>query len=178
MNNNITHFNNWFEQDYHNLQRKLKRKNCYNEDVFNETYLRMYEAINRNATVSNYQSYFIRSYYCNNIQHRIEGNKYCSLSIDPEIHKKTNKETNLKDLETQNQALENEVMSFVYDNFELQEFELFKMYFNLKPAINYKTLSEITHIEEYKIGMIISKIKKRVRRNKKLADKYQQIEVV
>ncbi|MFV0468490.1 MAG: hypothetical protein ACK5MK_06140, partial [Dysgonomonas sp.] len=63
----------------------------------------------------------------------------------------------------------------VYANYDLREFELFKMYVSLKPAVNYDSLSEITQVKAYSIQRIVSKIKKDIQENQDFFRRWKEV---
>ncbi len=62
--------------------------------------------------------------------------------------------------------LENDIFDFVYSKYPIHEFELFKMYVRLKPAITYADLSDITSLSTSRISEIISKIRRDICKQK------------
>lgn len=166
-------FNKWFEKNHQQEANFLISKCNYDEDVFNTTYLRISEKIlYTGANIQDYKSYFHRSYYTNYIQDKVKENRYGPLPTYDcyEAHHSNPYET-----ERNQMKLENDVFDYVYFNYTLREFELFKMYISLKPAINYHTLSDITHVPAHQIQRIVSKILVDIRGNKKLVDQYREV---
>lgn len=151
--------NRWFEENYESIKCELIQKNIYNCDAVNETYLRMCENLMySNLEILDYRSYFMRSFYTNYMQATIHDRRYCTIvsGYDPAD------EDGVYDagLERRQQQLEEDIFDYVYSKYSVREFELFKMYICLKPAVNYGTLSEITSLKPHQIQFIISKIKK------------------
>ncbi|MDH6309323.1 DNA-directed RNA polymerase specialized sigma24 family protein [Dysgonomonas sp. PFB1-18] len=166
-------FNDWFEEGMQEIINYLVYKEAYNEDVFNETYIRIYEKIlYAGLSIKDYKAYYYRSYYTNYIQNKIAEDRYVSMPpfANLEAH-----HGNPHERERQQLMLENEVFDYVHRYYDRHEFELFKMYISLKPAVNYHTLAEITHIQAHSIQRIVSKILKDLRSNQKLVNKYKEV---
>lgn len=166
-------FGEWFTDNINALTNFLKMKLCYDEDVFATTFMRMYEKILfTSMDVKDYKAYFHRSYYTNYIQNRIHEKRYG----DPLLYdNRIDSTRDAKELEYLQMMLENDVFNYVYEHYALHEFEVFKMYVSLKPAINYQTLATITNIKAYTIQRIISKIMQDIRKNKKFVERYSEI---
>lgn len=166
-------FNEWFADSCQSLINFLIGQNTYDEDTFNNTFLRISEKIlYTGADLKDYKAYFHRSYYTNFIQTRMAESRYTSM---PQYDTYEAHHSNPYERERMQLQLELDVFDYVYKKYELKEFELFKMYVNLKPAINYQTLAALTHIKAHSIQRIISTILTDVRSNKKLAGRYREV---
>jgi len=166
-------FTQWFESMDKTLINFLKYKECFDEDVYYYTFLRMGEKILYSGLeLKDKKAYFHRAYYTNYIQSREQGNRFCSLGAYDQIDSRPN---NAAEREKRQIMLEEDIFTYVYDNYTLKEFELFKMYINLKPAINYQNLSDITKLQVHVIQRIISKILKDIRSNRKFLARYREI---
>ncbi|MDU1892237.1 MAG: hypothetical protein E6767_16255 [Dysgonomonas sp.] len=166
-------FNAWFAENYQQEANFLILKCTYDEDVFNTTYMRISEKILFSGIeIEDYKSYFHRSYYTNYIQDRMKENRYGPMPAYDcfEAH-----HANPHERERNQLILELDIFDYVYNRYELQEFELFKMYISLKPAVNYHTLAEITLVPAHKIQRIISKILMDIRGNKSLVNRYKEV---
>jgi len=158
-------FNRWFAENNTNLVQYLKVRRSYDCDVFNDCYLKMYENILFSGnSVQNYMHYFVRSYYTNLMADGIQQNRFCELL--PGYEKSDGEDTDLDELATEQLKLELDIMDYVYQNFDIREFELFKMYVSLKPAVNYYSLADITGLKPHSIQRTICRIKKGVAGNK------------
>ncbi len=166
-------FNDWFESAMQGLKNFLVYKEAYNDDVFSDTYIRICEKILYSGLIiDDYKAYFYRSYYTNYIQNKIQEDRYVSM---PPFANLVAHHGNPHERERQQLMLENEVFDYVHRYYNRHEFELFKMYVSLKPAINYHTLAEITHIQAHNIQRIVSKILKDLRSNRKLMSRYNEV---
>lgn len=143
---------------------ELCQKDIYDEDVVNDTFLRIYDNILYGGIdIEHFRSYFMRAYFTNLIQGNIRDKRYSSISpyydredtsdYDPEI-------------DLAQKQLEEDIFTYVYQRYQVHEFELFKMYVCLKPAVNYAALSELTKLKVHQIQFIVSKIKKDICRNR------------
>ncbi len=122
--------------------------------------------------IDDYRAYFHRSYYTNYILDKTRESRYVPLPsyTNLEAH-----HSNPYEREWMQTKLELDIFDYVYDRYELREFELFKMYISLKPAINYHTLAQITHVQVHNIQRIVSRILSDIRSNKELVGRYKEI---
>ncbi|WP_163357126.1 hypothetical protein [Dysgonomonas sp. 25] len=166
-------FSQWIVDNRTDIINFLIMKNSYDEDAFAETYLRMYEKIlYTGLEIDDRRAYFHRAYYTNYIQQRAHENRYGDpLKYDLRIADNGNQ----AERERRQMILENEIYNYVHDHYYVREFELFKMYITLKPAVNYKTLAEITGTKPYIIQRIISKIMSDLRAQKRFVDEYREV---
>lgn len=152
-------FKQWFEKAYPSLVRELVQKNIYDEDAMNDTYLKIWENLTySNLAILDNRSYFMRSFYTNLMNTTIRGGRYCEMA--PGYDAADDDTAYDFDLERRQQRLEVDIFDYVYDKYSVREFELFKMYMCLKPAVNYGALSELTSLKVHQIQFVISKIKK------------------
>lgn len=152
----------WFVQNRMAAKMQLVDRGVYDDDTFSETYLRMYEIIMfTGREVRDYASYFHRAYFTNFIQLAAKGNRYCELfgNYDRE---EDNEGEYFEEIEAKNRMLSDDIMNYVYDRYDIREFEIFKMYVNLKPAVNYTLLAQMTNSKYHVIQRIIFKIMKDV----------------
>ncbi|MDR2951555.1 MAG: hypothetical protein LBV71_20385 [Prevotella sp.] len=167
-------FNVWFVENNKEVIQYLTVRNYFDCDVFSESYLKMYENILYTGTnVENYRYYFVRSYFTNLMANGIKQNRYCELL--PHYDKADTDTQYFAELQDKQQKLEKDIFDYVYKNYSIRDFELFKMYINLKPAINYASLADITGIREHNIQRAISKIKKGVRANKEFKKRREEL---
>lgn len=151
-------FKKWFEQNYNGIITQMLRKEMLDFEIVSETYMRMYDKILYSGLeVKDYKSYFFRAYFTNSIQLKIKDGKYLPL---PEKFDRPNDKGYDFEAELKQKRLEEDIFSYVYRRYSLREFELFKMYVCLKPAVNYSSLEKITQVKAHQIQFIVSKIKK------------------
>lgn len=162
-------FNRWFAANIRGLQTQLfnKYRHPTNDDVFNDTYMRIHERIYYTGfDIVDYKSYFCRAFYTNHIQELSRTNKLSELDQSVNIVDEDTGEE--EELDRRYRRLENDIFDYVYRNFEIREYEIFKMYMHLKiqgKNMTYEVLAEIICRDEYKphhIQAIVSKIKKEV----------------
>lgn len=167
-------FNKWFAGHYYEIYRFMCDKNIMNEDAMNDTYVRMYEIILYSGLeVKDYKSYFIRSFYTNHINDSMKQNRYCELN--PNFDRADMDTEHYLELEKKQKKLEDDIFGYIYNSYNIHEFELFKMYVTLKPAINYNSLADITNLKAHEIQRTISKIKKDLRRNKEFEKRRKEV---
>lgn len=153
-------FTDWYGENYESILTELRQKFIYDDDIVGETFFRIYDKILYSGLrILENRAYFMRAYYTNLIQESIAQKRFSTFSsyfddIDSEPYN--------PDLDLERQKLELDIFTYVYRRYKTQEFELFKMYMNLKPAINYQILGEITNLKRHSVQAIISRIKKDV----------------
>lgn len=158
-------FKQWFGNTYTRLQTELINKDTYDEDILNDTFLRIYDKIRFGGLeIANYKAYFHRAFFTNFMQQTINLSQGTTTSLDN--HDKIDDNESDAELIAIKANLESDIFHYVYQKYSLHEFELFKMYMSLKPAINYAQLAQITNISASRISEIISKIRKDVCRQK------------
>jgi len=167
-------FNKWMSSNYRSVVRFLKEKSIFDEDVFSDTYEKMYDKIlYSDIEGSDYRSYLQRAYYTNYINSRVQGNRFAELLP---VHEKDNMDTEyFVEMEIKQAKLEADIMSHIYSNYELREYEIFRMYVNLKPAVNYKTLADITGLKYHHVQTIVAKIKIDIQNNKEFAKRRREL---
>lgn len=160
-------FSQWFGNYYESILTELRQKDIYNDDTVTETFLKVYDNILIGGLdIENFRAYYMRAYFTNLIQGNIRESRFSSLS--PYFDQVDANEYNPETDRAQKQ-LEEDIFTYVYNRYNTSEFELFKMYMCLKPAVNYGTLSEITNMKTHRIQFIISKIKKDLCNNREFA---------
>lgn len=159
------HFKYWFGEKYAKLRVELIQKNTLDEDVMNETFLRIHDKILFGGLViKDYKAYFHRAFFTNYMQVIIDLSKGILSSIDG-VDTTDDAEDDAPMIATK-VRLENDIFDYVYNKYSVRDFELFKMYVTLKPAINYEILSNMTNISQSRISETISKIRRDIRNNK------------
>nr|DAE47110.1 MAG TPA: RNA polymerase sigma factor [Caudoviricetes sp.] len=168
------HFNEWFSKNYNTLIQALIDVDIFDEDIFHETYKNVYEKIFfYDIQGNNYRDYLMRAYYTNLILSKSKEGRFCELL--PNTDKEDIDSDYFSELEEKRKDLEADIMSYIYSNYDIRDFELFKMYMSLKPAVNYSTLAKITGLKSHNIQRTISKIKKDIRDNKEFAKRRKEI---
>lgn len=167
-------FNEWFSANCEKIKNYLTTRKSLDSDSFTECYLKMYENILFKGTeIKDYRSYFVRAYYTLLMVNKAGQNILCELqsyhdkeTTDPDVFNET---------ENAHKELEEKIMNYVYKNYPIQHFEIFKMYVNLKPNISYKKLSTIIKLKEGTIKNIVSNIRKDISNNKSFTSKRKEI---
>lgn len=76
-------FEQWFAQNYVQLQKELTHKRIYDDDILSDTYLKIYDSIMyRGLDIKSFKSYFYRSYYTNLTAKQIRDSKCYETSIE------------------------------------------------------------------------------------------------
>lgn len=178
----------WFGVNYNSIIEECKRKDMLNEDVVNDTFIRLYEIQLFKGCIIDYRSYYFRSYYTNYFQHNMK------LKKQNEIHSSINLISKYEDSDSTHSPITHivnklvddyqndlddkihknledkgkikQILDYVYSKYPLIHFELFKIYIHCKPHISYKYLSEITGIKVTFISEVIKTIKADLKENK------------
>jgi len=159
------HFKYWFGENYMKLRRELIQKDTFDEDILNETFLRIHDKILYGGLViKDYKAYFHRAFFTNFMQVTINIAKRMLASIDG--HDTIDDEDDDTELYMSKEKLQDDILGYVFNRYPVRDFELFKMYISLKPAINYAELSKITAISQSRISETISKIRKDIQKDK------------
>lgn len=168
-------FADWFGANYDRLKRDVRGANEADEDTFSETYLRIYELIMYTGReIRDYKAFFHRAYYTNFVQRATQEQRYCNFFEHVEVESSSGQMAHhgvptkaqleeddqqcVNEMERNITQLEGDIMEYVYGKYDLRDFEIFKMYMNLKPAINYHALSKMTGLKYHRIQTMISKI--------------------
>lgn len=168
-------FAQWFAQNMGATRRQLVGKGCYDGEVLSETYLRIYEIILYTGRhIVDYASYFHRAYFTNSIQLASKENRYLDLFDNYDVEE-DNDADYWEEVEAVNQSLNADIMDYVYHKYELHEFELFKMYVSLKPAITYQQLADMTNGKYSTVRKMIAGVIKDVKTNPSFACRRRQV---
>lgn len=157
-------FKTWFGQWYTRLQIELLRKDTYDEDILNDTFMRIFDKIRFGGLeIKDYKAYFHRAFFTNFMQKVINNNQGTTTSLEYNHDQVDDSESDEEIIQIKT-ALEHDIFEYVLQRYPIREFELFKMYVRLKPAINYEELSGITALSVSRISEIISKIRRDIQR--------------
>lgn len=157
-------FARWFGQWYERLQTELKQKDTYDEDILNDTFIRIYDKIRFGGIdINNYKAYFHRAFFTNFMQYVITYNQRV-VPIMPDYETPDNTDCD-QEVIRYKENLESDILNYVYNRYPAQQFEIFKMYVRLKPAISYAQLSQLTEIPTNTISEIIARIRRDIRRH-------------
>lgn len=178
----------WFGDNYTNIIEECKQKNILNEDVINDAFIRLYELQQYKGCIIEYRSYFFRALYTNFFQHNMKKKRSNEMHNSINILSKYENDnstfdsitsigdklidTTESDIEEYNEkqdtdkAKVDKLFQYVYNNFPLVEFEIFKIYFRCKPHFSYKKLSLATGLSISFIADTIKKIKQEIKQNK------------
>lgn len=149
---------NWYAANMKKLEYYVQGSGgVFDEDIFNDTFLRVYDAIAlKGLHIKDYTGCFIRSYRNTYINSK-KVDRTADLDIDiPDTSFNSDLYENV--IET----LNNEVIKYVQDNYNDLSVSLFEIYIGLAPDISYKRLADMLGYPECKIWPVIGKIKKDV----------------
>lgn len=167
-------FNLWFSQNIKEIEEYFTIRYMFDYDVFSDCFLAIYENILFSGIeIKNYASHFRSSYYRRLGDSKEMQNRYCELL--PNYDKSDIDNNFFDEIEVKAKELESDIFGYIYSKYDVRDFELFKMYMSLKPAVNYDTLAQITKLKAHNIQRTISKIKKDIRDNKDFANRRKEI---
>jgi hypothetical protein len=153
------HFKHWFGENYIRLRHELIQKDTFDEDILNETFLRIYDKVLFGGQIIlNYKAYFHRAFFTNFMQETINLSKGLMASID-DYDAIDDSNNHLERLRREMQ-LESDILDYVHNKYPTVDYELFCMYVRLKPAINYAELSKITKLPQSRVSETILRIRR------------------
>lgn len=159
-------FGRWFGNIYPTIVREHIGNNIYNEDILNDTFLKIYDKILYGGLeIVNYKSYFCRAYFTNFMQNRIKKQNYPDIYIDD-----SNDYYSLADNSYYEQEenliraeLFDDILHYVENKFGSDSCDLFVKYMQ-DGDVTYNSLSGQmnvpVHIVRYSIGRITGKIRR------------------
>lgn len=150
-------FNTWFELHSTELELYLKDRNSFDGSRFTETYLKVYEnTLHRGTEIGNGMGFFLSAYFriaMNDIKFE---SRYQDLPSYVE-HESID-DVELHELQEINDIQVKQIFEYVYSRYSLKDYEIFKMYINLQPAISYHSLAKITGLKYWYVQRVISKV--------------------
>lgn len=154
-------FNEWFTSSHLSLKNQLIAKNYFDEDVFNETYLRIsMKILYGGLDIREYASYFHRAYYTNQIQISIKENRYIRVGLD-NIKDSIDESNEQKEIMEKQEKLHAKIIEFIKTKFP-EDYELF--WLNMEEGIKYDELAEQLKIKAYIIQKRLCTVKDQVRK--------------
>lgn len=163
---------NWYAANMKKLEYYVQGSGgVFDEDIFNDTFLRVYDAIAlKGLHVKDYTGCFLRSYRNTYINSK-KSNNVDTISLDGsdcnyrraiDLSRLNHSSFNSYQYEEIIETINSEVMAYVQDNYDEVSVSLFEMYVGLAPDISYKRLANMLGYQEFKIWPVIGKIKKDV----------------
>lgn len=164
-------FKAWFGDSYKRLQMELVAKRTYNEDILNDTFIRIHDKILYGGIdIANYKAYFHRAFFTNYVQDSMKETKISRMHISDEYANTTPDEGMDEKLELQQKhQLYVDVMQYVKNQFNETDFNVFVNYVK-RGNRKQQAIANNTGLPHQSIVNTISKIKKRIRRNKQFTD--------
>lgn len=162
-------FKEWFSKNYTRMQTEMIDKRTFDEDMFNETFLRIYEKILYGGlAIDNYKAYFHRAFFTNYVQESMKKLATERILVSDEYAVDTLDET-LSAIEEQQQKLDlyHEVLKYVRERFDEPCYKLFVAYVELGNR-RYEVVADATDIPHKSAAKIIGKIKRSIRKNPRL----------
>jgi len=156
----------WFGNMYQHIIREHVSNNIYNEDILDDTFLKIYDKILYGGLdIINYKSYFCRAYFTNFMQDRMRKQNQTEIYIDDsnDYYSLTDESYKEKEENSRKAELFNDILIYVKNKFGSDSCDLFLQYIQNTDA-TYKSLSTQmdvpVHIVRYSIGRITGKIRK------------------
>ena len=166
-----TRFLQFVNDNYNNLKKKwakylIDRQIEFDEDIYSETILKVYDYINKNGikdtTDSGFANYFFKAFNINikrEKQYSRNINRDRNIDATEELSKEINGEDELK-LKIRSQVFDDwsvvYILRLVEDNFDQISFHCFRLYFVLD-KMTYHQLREITKVKDAKKRVVTIK---------------------
>ena len=166
-----TRFLQFVNDNYNNLKKKwakylIDKQIDFDEDVYSETILKVYDFINKNGindtTDSGFANYFFRAFNTNikrEKQYSRNVNRDKNIDATEELSKEMNGEDELK-LKIRRHVYEDwsifYILRLVEDNFDSISFHCFRLYYILD-KMTYSKLREITKVPDSKKRVVTIK---------------------
>lgn len=156
----------WFNTNYLKIQSKIPTLS-YDPNVFNETFLNIANKILYGGLeISDYQSYFSRAYFTNQIQTASKINNQISLS---ELYDQCDTVGNHSDI----MEMFDTVMSYVKRKYTSNQYIIFHTYFTqFGDKTTFRTLSKDLDVSTFIIHKTIKTVLNDIRGNKTLKMMY------
>ncbi len=157
--NKLDDFNTWFiDFGYESIRRQLMQKDVFDEDVFNETYVKICDSLLfANLNILNYGAYFMRSYATNLTLGFVKKAKYRNQDVS-EIAKHEDDADNVIGSKKDFEEFLICIQQYVKLNYSDMEYKAFML--NAFNRNSHNQIAELLNVRTYKIQRIISKIKK------------------
>lgn len=167
----------WYNENTDKLQKELIGKGVFDPDVFNDTFVKLYEAVAfKRTNIANLKAYFSRAYCTNKFRADIQAGKFDETHFrlgytredirvreDYPLIAASMKEAEETEANGDIRQLCAEVFDYVEANYSEKEAFLFREYIQAKPIMSYKELSKKTKVPYYIIAASLSTILKDVR---------------
>ena len=166
-----TRFLQFVNDNYNNLKKKwakylIDRQIEFDEDIYSETILKVYDYISANGikddSESGFANYFFRAFNINikrEKQYSRNLNRDSNIDAIEELSKEINGEDELK-LKIRNQVFDDwsivYILRLVEDNFDQISFHCFRLYYVLN-KMTYSKLREITKVPDSKKRVVTIK---------------------
>lgn len=177
MNQNITEFNEFFQNNYaelHEYATQLNTSSTYDyDDLLHRSYLKCYNAIQKgNYTGNTYSSYTyvtIKNTYLTMIR---DSKTWYDISTEEVQTLVENQLIEDSEIDRQEEILimsylVNGLYEFVDKYYDERDSNLFRIYYKLNKKINYKQLSQLSGYSITAVSNVIKKIKQDLQKNYK-----------
>ena len=163
-------FSVWFSQNYHKIKNQIISKTSFNNDVFNDTFLKVSNKILYGGLdIKNYTSYFSRAYFTNYISHH----DYVKL-IPLELV--SNEVPDHNDTQHSLSEFTEDVMAYVLKRYNKTQYDIFYTYFTqIEEKTTFRKLASLHNISTFTVHYTINMIIKDIRNNHSLVNQYQCI---
>lgn len=160
----------WFGKNYQHLQFELAAKRTYDEDILNDTFIRIFEKILYGGLdIADNKAYFHRAFFTNYVQESINKTKIAHLTVSEDYATYFIEDSfeDREEVQLKNQNYEN-MLESVKDKFGESGYNLFTTYLQLG-EYKYKLLSETTNTPQREVKQRMSKIKRHIQKDRQFA---------
>jgi len=161
------YFKEWFSKNYSRIQVELIGKGIFNEDLLNDTFLRIYDKIRFGGlSIVDYKAYFHRAYFTNFVQHSMKKSEIERMFVPDEYAVDAIDETaDTTEVESTKRKLCKDVLDFVKMKFDTPTYNLFLSYIKTGSR-HYDEVSVKTNIPRETIAEILSRVKRIIKSNR------------
>lgn len=155
-------FNQWFANNHKEMMRQCIDRGCYDEDVFNHTYMYICESLMYgDAVIKCYAGYFSRAYYTNYIQSKKKKNKYSDWTDLTGVDIVDISEND--ELVDEKLRLLKDIFSFVEANFDENDVNIFEEYILLNRSVT--KCAKSLDLKTKDVNYVVYRIRKDILRN-------------
>lgn len=146
-------------------------KSYWDEDIYHDTIIRVYEIIMKKKTVfiKDFGYYLKRAYYCQMLQARMkadaESRLFISAEYSDDIYNDICESETYEDLEDRYQFYDRtfyQIVRYVFENYSPEENEIWRM--KRLNNYTYAKIEEITGINFYRLQKTVAKIDKDIKK--------------
>ncbi|MDL2215303.1 hypothetical protein LJC00_03850 [Dysgonomonas sp. OttesenSCG-928-M03] len=159
-------FKEWFSRNYVRIQIELIAKRTYNEDILNDTFLRIYDKILFGGLdIADYKAYFHRAFFTNYVQENMKQQEIARMFV-PDDHAVDTFDDTIEELRINQQKMQlyKDILHYVKDKFDEPDYNLFDAYVKLGSR-RYNSVCDLLQLSHETVSGTVGKIKRSIRSN-------------